>query len=163
MRLAMLAGLWAAWASSLQEMSSPIEGLKPADLRDTYVEAHSGHPHEAIDIMAPRGTPVRAVVPGKIAKLFLSKAGGNTIYEFDEARWFCYYYAHLDRYAEGLKEGAAVRRGEVIGFAGSTGNARPDAPHLHFAVFELGPGKEWWKGTAVNPYTELVEAVRRGR
>jgi len=93
--------------------------------------------------------------------LFLSKPGGNTIYEFDEQEVYCYYYAHLDHYAEGLREGMKVTGGEVIGYVGSTGNADPRAPHLHFAVFELGPEKQWWKGKAVNPYPELVAAVKR--
>jgi murein DD-endopeptidase MepM/ murein hydrolase activator NlpD len=151
----------AAWASSLMELSTPIAGLTKADLRDTFIEVHSGHAHEAIDIMAVRGTPVHAVVNGRIAKLFLSKAGGNTIYEFDDKSEYSFYYAHLDRYAEGLKEGAQVRRGEVIGYVGFSGNASPDAPHLHFAVFELGPAKNWWKGRVMNPYDALLSAIQR--
>jgi len=127
-----------------------------------FEETHNGHMHEAIDIMEPRGTPVHAVVSGTIQKLFLSKAGGTTIYEFDGDR-FCYYYAHLDRYAEGLQEGMRVERGDVIGFVGSTGNADPAAPHLHFTVFELGAEKQWWKGKAINPYAALVAAVQRAQ
>ena len=155
--------LSSATPSSLDDLALPITGLTPATLRDTFNEVHNGHAHEAIDIMAPRGTPVHAVVPGQVRKLFLSKAGGNTIYEFDEATEYCYYYAHLDRYADGLKEGARLARGDVIGFVGSTGDASPDAPHLHFAVFELGPEKQWWKGKAINPYSALVAALKRGR
>ena len=134
-----------------------------SDLRDMFDEVHSGHAHEAIDILEPRGTPVHAVVSGTIQRLFLSKPGGNTIYEFDDARVYCYYYAHLDRYAEGLQEGQQVQRGEVIGYVGSTGNANPNTPHLHFTIFELGPGKVWWKGHAIDPYASLVEAVKRSR
>ena len=160
--IAALAGIWAA-ISSLEELSPPIEGLTVADLRDTFNEFHNGHAHEAIDIMEPRGTTVHAVTSGRIQKLFLSRAGGNTVYEFDEAKIYCYYYAHLDRYAEGLREGAPVRRGDVIGFVGSTGDARPDAPHLHFAVFVLGPAREWWKGTPLNPYHALITAIERAR
>ena len=151
-----------SWAG-LPEISSPITGLSLADLHDVFDEVHNGHAHEAIDIMASRGTPVHVVAPGKIVKLFLSKAGGNTVYQFDETGRYCFYYAHLDAYAAGLKEGARLERGDVIGFVGSTGNARPDAPHLHFAVFELGPEKLWWKGTAINPYAALVSAVHGGK
>jgi peptidoglycan LD-endopeptidase LytH len=97
------------------------------------------------------GRPWHAVVSGTIRKLFLSKPGGNTIYQFDEVGEYCYYYAHLDGYAEGLQEGMRVDRGDVIGFVGSTGNADPGRPHLHFAIFELPPEKLWWKGNAVNP------------
>jgi murein DD-endopeptidase MepM/ murein hydrolase activator NlpD len=109
-------------------------------------------PHEAVDILAPRNTPVHAVEDGTIAKLFQSKAGGITIYQFDPTGRFCYYYAHLQRYASGLKEGQRVRRGDVIGFVGTTGNAPPNTPHLHFAVFELDQDHRWWKGRAIDPY-----------
>ena len=146
---------------SIVEMTPPIRGLARADLRDTFEEVHDGHKHEAIDIMEPRGTPVRAAVSGTIRKLFLSKPGGNTIYQFDEMGVYCYYYAHLDGYAEGLREGMRVERGEVIGFVGSTGNADPRSPHLHFAIAELGPERLWWKGKAVDPYPFLVAAVKR--
>jgi murein DD-endopeptidase MepM/ murein hydrolase activator NlpD len=149
--------------ASILEMAPPIDGLVLANLRDMFVEVHSGHPHEAIDILEPRGTPVHAVVSGTVRKLFLSKPGGNTLYQFDEMGVYCYYYAHLDRYAEGLREGMRVTRGDVIGFVGSTGNADPRTPHLHFAIFELGPEKQWWKGKAVDPYPGLVAAVKRAQ
>jgi murein DD-endopeptidase MepM/ murein hydrolase activator NlpD len=148
---------------SILEMSPPISGLTLANLRDTFDEFHNGHRHEAIDIMEPRGTPVRAVVPGSIQKLFFSIPGGNTIYQFDEVGEYCYYYGHLDRYAEGLHEGMTVRPGDIIGFVGSTGNADERAPHLHFAIFALGPEKRWSRGMAVNPYPGLVAAVKRAK
>jgi peptidoglycan LD-endopeptidase LytH len=150
-------------SSSILEMTPPISGLTLANLRDTFDEFHNGHRHQAIDIMEPRGTPVRAVVPGTIQKLFFSVPGGRTIYQFDEAEEYCYYYAHLDRYAEPLHEGMPVRAGDVIGFVGSTGNAVESAPHLHFAIFELGPEKRWSRGTAVNPYPGLIAAVQRAK
>ena len=102
--------------ASIVEMTPPIRGLALTNLRDTFEEVHDGHKHEAIDIMEPRGTPVRAAVSGTIRKLFLSNPCGNTIYQFDEMGVYCYYYAHLDGYAEGLREGMRVERGEVIGF-----------------------------------------------
>jgi len=148
---------------SALEMTPPIRGLTRADLRDTFEELHAGHRHEAIDILEPRGTPVRAVVSGTIRKLFLSKPGGNTIYQFDETGVYCYYYAHLDGYAKGLREGMRVERGDVIGFVGSTGNADARTPHLHFAITELWPEKLWWKGKAVDPYPFLVDAVKRAK
>ncbi len=140
-------------------LTLPIDRLRPADIRDTFHEGRLGHLHEATDIAAPRGTPVRAVCDGVIQKLFLSKEGGNTIYEFDSAAVYCYYYAHLDRYAEGLRDGQAVKRGDVIGYVGSTGNADPKDPHLHFAIFRLGLQKQWWKGTPVDPYPILQELM----
>ena len=150
-------------ASSILEMTPPIGGLALANLRDMFEEAHSGHPHEAIDILEPRGTPVHAVVSGTVRKLFLSKPGGNTIYQFDEMGVYCYYYAHLEGYVEGLREGMRVARGDVIGFVGSTGNADPHTPHLHFAIFKLGPERRWWKGKAINPYPVMVDAVKRAK
>ena len=136
----------------------PVEGIEYAQLSDTFDDARGGgaRVHEALDIMAPRGTPVLAATGGTIEKLFTSDAGGLTIYEFGPRREHAYYYAHLDRYAAGLKEGQAVERGQVIGYVGSTGNASEDVPHLHFAVFELGPEKRWWQGDAIDPYPLLA-------
>jgi peptidoglycan LD-endopeptidase LytH len=134
----------------------PVAGVEADDLRDTFDDARGGgRPHEAIDIMAPRGTPVLAVEDGVIQKLFTSDAGGLTIYQFEPSGAFTYYYAHLDRYADGLREGLQVRRGDVIGYVGSTGNASPDAPHLHFAMFRQTPEHQWWKGDPINPYPLL--------
>src|SRR5580704_3879092 len=157
------AGLVLWMAQSIVQMGLPVQGLALADLHHTFNEIHNGHAHEAIDIMAPRGTPVHAAVSGTVRKLFLSKPGGITIYEFDEASELCYYYAHLDRYADGVHEGMGVKRGDIIAYVGSTGNADPRTPHLHFAVFELGPEREWWKGTPIDPYPYLVEALRNSR
>jgi murein DD-endopeptidase MepM/ murein hydrolase activator NlpD len=138
-----------------RDLDIPVEGVAPAALRDSFSDARGGRSHEAIDIMAPRGTPVRAVEDGHIQKLFTSNAGGLTIYQFDPSGTFCYYYAHLDRYANQLRENMNVRRGDVIGFVGSSGNASPDAPHLHFAIFRLTPERQWWKGEPINPYPIL--------
>jgi murein DD-endopeptidase MepM/ murein hydrolase activator NlpD len=136
----------------------PVEGIHAADLRDNFNDVRASHRHEALDIMAPRGTRVLAAGAGRIEKLFLSKPGGLTVYEFDDSRTYCYYYAHLDAYAPGLKEGALVQQGDVLAYVGSTGDASPDAPHLHFAIFKLGPEKRWWQGTAIDPYTFLTRA-----
>jgi hypothetical protein len=110
-----------------------------------------------------REHPCTPSCPEPSASCFRSKPGGNTIYEFDDVGVYCYYYAHLDRYAERLHEGMRVERGDVIGFVGSTGNADPSSPHRHFAIFELGPEKQWWKGTALNPYPALLAAVKRAK
>jgi peptidoglycan LD-endopeptidase LytH len=140
----------------------PILSVNAGQLADTFNDARSGgRVHDAIDIMAPKGTPVIAVNDGKLVKLFNSKQGGLTIYQFDSTETHAYYYAHLDSYAPGLKEGDSLMRGDVIGYVGSTGNASPDAPHLHFAVFVLGPEKKWWQGTAINPYPLLGGASRK--
>ena len=140
----------------------PVEGALARDLRDTFDEGRgaSQRGHEAIDIPAALGTPVLAVDDGRIAKLFLSKPGGITIYQFNTGETLAYYYAHLDRYAAGLAEGQQVRRGTVIGYVGATGNASPDAPHLHFAIFRLGPEKRWWQGEPINPFAYLGGQAR---
>lgn len=134
----------------------PVAGVRAEQLVDTYADARSeGRVHDAIDIMAARGTPVLAASDGTVAKLFASERGGLTIYEFDPTSTWVYYYAHLDRYADGLAEGHALRRGETIGYVGSSGNASADAPHLHFEVSRLGAEKHWWQATPVNPYPLL--------
>jgi murein DD-endopeptidase MepM/ murein hydrolase activator NlpD len=134
----------------------PVQGVAASKLVDTFTQSRgAGRVHDAIDIMAPRGTPVLAVADGRVAKLFTSKPGGLTVYQFDREEKLAYYYAHLDHYAPTLAEGQLLKRGDVLGYVGSTGNASPEAPHLHFAVFVLGPEKHWWQGTAVNPYPLL--------
>ena len=134
----------------------PVRGISVAQLSDTFSQARAaGRVHEAIDIMSPTGTPVLAAGDGRIVKLFNSKPGGLTIYQFDPTETYAYYYAHLDAYAAGIVEGKQAVRGELLGYVGSTGNASADAPHLHFAVFELGPEKNWWQGEAINPYPLL--------
>lgn len=138
----------------------PVQGITRADLHDTFSDARNeGRVHDAIDIMAPAGTPVLAVADGSVEKLFDSKRGGLTIYQFEPSGKLAYYYAHLQRYADGLKEKQAIKRGDVIGYVGSTGNASAQAPHLHFAIFQLGPEKQWWKGTAINPYPVLHDGA----
>jgi peptidoglycan LD-endopeptidase LytH len=139
-----------------RQLEIPVQGVRGDQLVDSFHDTRDGkREHEAIDILAPRNTPVLAVEDGTIAKLFESKAGGTTIYQFDPAAEYCYYYAHLERYAGGLREGDRVRRGQIIGYVGTSGNAPKNTPHLHFAVFRLNADKRWWEGTPVNPYTAL--------
>ncbi len=144
-------------------LGSPIVGLNASSIQDTFDQARDKgeRKHEATDILAPRGTPVVAVDTGVVAKLFTSKAGGLTVYQFDTLQNYAYYYAHLDRYADGLTEGKVLKKGEVLGYVGTTGNADPNTPHLHFAIFELGPEKHWWQGRPINPYPLLLKAVGR--
>ncbi|KGR56856.1 M23 family metallopeptidase [Xanthomonas vasicola] len=134
----------------------PVQGISANQLQDTFIDARSqGRVHDAIDILAPTGTPVVAVADGTVEKLFTSDRGGLTVYQFEPGGTYCYYYAHLERYADGLAEKQSIKRGQVIGYVGSTGNANPAAPHLHFEIHRLGPEKEWWKGEALNPYPAL--------
>jgi len=141
-----------------RDLRVPIDGAQVDRLKGMFGEARDGRAHEAVDILAPRNTPIHAVEDGTIAKLFSSKAGGLTIYEFDPTQRFCYYYAHLERYTSGLHDGQHVTRGEVIGYVGTSGNAPANTPHLHFAVFELGPDRRWWKGRPIDPYLVLKQS-----
>lgn len=140
-------------------LAIPVGGIKADQLLDTYTQARAGgrRVHDAIDIMAPHGTPVLAAAPGTVEKLFFSKGGGGiTAYiRSDDGRWI-YYYAHLEEYAPGLQEGQKVERGARIGTVGSTGNASPSGPHLHFAIHQMEKGEDWHGGSPVNPYPLLA-------
>ncbi|HEX8192970.1 MAG TPA: M23 family metallopeptidase [Allosphingosinicella sp.] len=140
-------------------LAIPVAGISANQLQDTYTQSRAGgaRVHNAIDIMAPRGTPVIAAAPGTVEKLFFSQGGGGiTAYVRSPDRQWIFYYAHLDAYAPGLREGQAVAQGDPIGTVGFTGNANPAGPHLHFAVHRMAPGEDWHAGTAVNPYPLLA-------
>jgi murein DD-endopeptidase MepM/ murein hydrolase activator NlpD len=138
-----------------KRLTIPVLGASFDAVTPQFFDARGQRGHEAVDIIAPRGQPVIAVEDGTIAKLFVSERGGLTIYQFDPTEKYAYYYAHLDGYAEGLSEGQKVLRGQTIGYVGSTGNA--PSPHLHFAVFVLGPDKQWWRGEPLDPYPALAQ------
>jgi murein DD-endopeptidase MepM/ murein hydrolase activator NlpD len=143
---------------STHHLTMPVKGATAHEIQDTFHDARSGgRKHEATDIAAPRGTPVVAMDDGVIRKLFTSVRGGLTIYEFDPSEIYCYYYAHLDHYANGIRENMPVHRGDVIGYVGTTGDAPPDAPHLHVEITKLGADKKWWQGAAINPYPLLKQ------
>jgi murein DD-endopeptidase MepM/ murein hydrolase activator NlpD len=140
-------------------LAIPVAGIKPEALADTYTQSRSGgaRVHNAIDIMAPHGTPVVASAPGVVEKLYFSKGGGgiSAYVRSPDGQWI-FYYAHLERYAPGLKEGQAVKQGDLIGTVGSTGNANPAGPHLHFAVNKMVAGEDWHEGSPINPYPLLA-------
>ena len=140
-------------------LAIPVRGVRGDELVDTFTQARAGgaRVHDAIDIMAEAGTPVIAAAAGKVEKLFYSEGGGGiTAYVRSPDQRWTYYYAHLQDYAPGLKEGQNVKRGDMIGFVGSTGNANPDGPHLHFAINRMEPGEAWHEGTPINPYPLLA-------
>jgi murein DD-endopeptidase MepM/ murein hydrolase activator NlpD len=136
----------------------PVQGIEPSALHDTYSERRGGggRTHEALDILAPRGTPVLSATGGRVLKLFDSKAGGKMVYAADSSERFILLYAHLDAYAPGLADGQPLKRGQVIGVVGTTGNAPPNVPHLHFAIARSNDVKVWWKGEPVNPFPLLA-------
>ena len=135
------------------EMIMPLPNVKGDELRDTFNEPRGGgtRTHQALDIMAPRGTPVLSATPGRVLKLHTSKAGGLMVYAADSAERFVLMYAHLDQYAPEMTDGLPLQRGQVIGYVGTTGNAPPNAPHLHFAIAAPRDVDLWWTGTPVDP------------
>jgi murein DD-endopeptidase MepM/ murein hydrolase activator NlpD len=141
------------------DIGYPLADVKAKELRSQFNDRRTGHQHHAIDLMRPRGTPVMAVTDGVIRKLYRSRAGGISIYLFDGSKEYCFFYGHLDRYARNLHEGQEVRKGEVIGYVGYTGNAKRSAPHLHFAVSLTGPQHRWSGGVPIDPYPMLAAAA----
>lgn len=141
----------------------PVEGVTPDKVPDTYWQARDGgaRTHQAVDILAKRGTPVLSADSGTILRLTKSTLGGITIYATDPARRFVFYYAHLDRYAEGLREGKTVAQGEVIGYVGTTGNAPKNTPHLHFQVMRYVDARTWWGGPPLDPRAFLTRPGTR--
>jgi len=140
----------------------PVQGVRPEQLADTYNAARSqGRRHDAIDIMAKRGTPVLATASGTVLKLFQSVRGGTALYELAPDQRTIYYYAHLDRYAPGMVEGRALRQGDLVGYVGNTGNAGPGNYHLHFEISTTADPKRYWAGTPQNPYPLLRAGISR--
>lgn len=139
----------------------PVEGVDPSRVRDSYTAARGGRTHDAVDIIAPRGTPVIAADAGTIIRLRQNEAGGITIYQLDPEERFVYYYAHLDRYEKGLVEGMSIKQGNVLGFVGTTGNAPKDTPHLHFQVMLYRGRGQYWGGEPINPHPYLTRPGRR--
>jgi peptidoglycan LD-endopeptidase LytH len=135
----------------------PVMGVKGAQLRDSFAQTRSGgRRHEAIDIMAPQGTPVLATAAGAVIKLFQSEKGGTTLYQLDPSGRYDYYYAHLMRYADGVVEGKELKRGDVIAYVGDTGDAGAGNFHLHFAISKLLSPRKWSGGEPINPYPLLT-------
>jgi murein DD-endopeptidase MepM/ murein hydrolase activator NlpD len=137
----------------------PVSGVRPDQLRDSYLESRSGgRTHRALDIPARRGTPVVSADDGRVLRLRRNTLGGITIYAVDAGDRFVYYYAHLERYAPSLAEGETVAKGQVIGYVGTTGNAPPNLPHLHFQLMRRPNAARWWDGEPLNPKPYLVLA-----
>ncbi|MDX1420396.1 MAG: M23 family metallopeptidase [Rubricoccaceae bacterium] len=148
----------AALSFSADRLLIPVAGIGPEDLRDTFHDARSGgRVHQAIDIMAPRGTPVVAVADGRLERVRTNRLGGKVLYLVSPDRRYRFYYAHLDRYAPGIRSGLAVFQGDTLGYVGTTGNARHTPPHLHFQVLKDG-GRATHSGRKMNPYTLLRQS-----
>ena len=137
----------------------PVAGVREAELRDSYGAGRSGaRRHKGVDIFAADGTPVLAASAGVIVSRTTSALGGVSLYQRDADGRTVYYYAHLQRYRAGLKEGDLVRAGDVIAYVGHSGNAPAGNPHLHFAVYTVSDPNRWWRGRDLNPYPLLVRS-----
>ena len=152
-----------AYVAPGASLAMPVRGIRPEQLQDTYESPRTGHVHHALDIMAPGGTPVLAAADGTILKLRTGGAGGITVYQLDPDGRTLYYYAHLQRYAAGLREGLSVWRGQVIAYVGDTGNAGAGNYHLHFSVGRLADPRRWWESENVNPYPMIAGDLARNR
>lgn len=147
------ADLTALWA---RQLMVPVSGLEPEAVRNDYEARRGARAHLALDMLAPRGTPVLAADDGRVGRLGTTPVGGNIIYATDPEDRFVYYYAHLDRHARGLSVGDQIRKGDLIGYVGTTGNAPANTPHLHFQVMLRGAGRAWWDGPPINPFPFFV-------
>ncbi len=135
-----------------RDLALPVAGVAPRDLRESFGDARSSGPHQAIDIPAARGTRVVAVADGVVMRVAWTPRGGLSVHQFDATSTYCFYYAHLSGYGPGVRQGVALHRGDTIGYVGTTGNAPPGAPHLHFAIFKLGPDQRWGEGSEIDPF-----------
>lgn len=135
-----------------KKLRMPVDGADIEKVKGNFYLGRVGHMHEAIDVTAPRNTPVHAVEDGTIERFFESKNGGLTIYQKDKSGKYVYYYAHLERYDDNVHPGDKVKAGQVIGYVGTSGNAPPNTPHLHFAISTIGPQDSVFRGTALDPY-----------
>ena len=148
-----------------RQIAMPLDGVDPTTLRSNFDERRGGgaRQHQALDIMSPRGTPIRSAAKGRVLKLFTSANGGLMVYAADPSERWVLMYAHLDRYAPGLTDSTRLERGQIIGYVGSTGNASPSAPHLHFAIARSADVRRWSRGRAIDPLPVLVSARAAGR
>ena len=141
----------------LLSLTFPVVGGDSTRLDDSFDEPRDGgtRKHNAIDIMAPLGTPVVAAQDGRILKLSKNEKGGITIYATDVEEQYVYYYAHLDHYHRDIYAGKPVMRGDTLGYVGTTGNAPKNLPHLHFQVMHMPADRKYWNGAPIDPYPLL--------
>ena len=144
------------------DLMLPVAGVSPDQLHDSFDAPREGNRfHHAIDIMAPRGTPVLAADDGRVLRVSSNNLGGLTVYTVDRSGQFVYYYAHLEGYARGLKSGHIVFKGDTLGFVGTTGDAPDNAPHLHFQILRMPPNGKYWEGDPIDPFPLLSERGTR--
>ncbi len=118
----------------------PVEGRDTRAVRSRFGVPRDGgrRSHHGVDIFAPRGTPVLAVLDGRVTRVGETTIGGLVVWLSDGRRSQAVYYAHLD--SQTVREGDRVRRGDTVGFVGNSGNARTTVPHLHFGIYRRQRG-----------------------
>jgi murein DD-endopeptidase MepM/ murein hydrolase activator NlpD len=141
----------------------PVAGANMAKVEDSYFEPRDGgdRTHRALDILAPRGTPILSADDGKILRMSNSSLGGITMYTVDPSNRIVYYYAHMDHYNDAMSPGRLIVRGDTLGFVGTTGNAPKDTPHLHFQIMRWPSDGKYWNGDPIDPF-DFLGGVRRG-
>ncbi len=144
------------------DLEIPVAGVVPDALRDSFDSPREGgRAHHAIDIMAPRGTPVLAADDGRVLRLSSNTLGGITVYTIDRSGRFVYYYAHLEGYRAGVVAGDLVAKGDTLGYVGTTGDAPENLPHLHFQILRMPPDGKYWEGEPIDPFPLLSERGTR--
>jgi peptidoglycan LD-endopeptidase LytH len=152
-------------ALAARSLAFPVAGASMDRVQDSFDEPRDGgRVHRAIDILAPRGTPVLSADDGRILRLSTSTLGGITVYASDASERFVYYYAHLERYRPGLSNGERIAKGDTLGYVGTTGNAPKDTPHLHFQIMRMPDDrKQFWNGEPIDPFPLFKDIDRRQR
>jgi len=118
-----------------QALLMPVQGVRVRQVWDSFGALRSGgRRHEGQDIFARRGTPVYSATQGFVVRMAYGPLGGLQIFVLGAGQRR-YYYAHLERFAPGLKEGDRVTPLTLLGFVGNSGNARNTPPHLHFGIY----------------------------
>lgn len=128
--------LWdIARAPSPVSLPVPVEGVRAKQIADTFgAPRGTDRTHQGVDIFATRGTPIRSATRGVVVDVSDGGLGGRQVWVLGPGRER-HYYAHLDDWATGLSAGQAIQAGDVLGFVGTTGNARGTPPHLHYGIY----------------------------
>jgi peptidoglycan LD-endopeptidase LytH len=142
----------------------PVAGADISKVEDTFFEGRDGdRVHRALDILAPRGTPILSADDGKILRMSTSALGGICMYTIDAQSRLVYYYAHMDHYNDAMSPGRSIVRGDTLGFVGTTGNAPKDTPHLHFQVMRWATDGKYWNGEPIDAYEALGGVMKDHR
>jgi len=148
---------------SARHLMVPVAGADMSKVEDSFLDGRDGERvHHAIDILAPRGTPILSADDGKILRMSNNTVGGITMYTVDPTNRIVYYYAHMDHYNDAMSPGRTISRGDTLGYVGTTGNAPKDTPHLHFQIMRWPADGKYWNGEPIDPF-EFLGGVHHER